>query len=362
MSAGTNPDENDPESRSQHLLAEIARTRSNVIVAGATGAGKSTLINTIFGEALAEVGQGAPVTRAIKEYSKPGYPLTIFDTRGLEMVEYDATLRQVEELVCSRAREADPNRHIHLAWICISEDSRRVQPGESRLAAVIARHMPVIVIITKMRSDNGFSKTVKELVPEASDVVRVRAFADVDDEGNHFAVKNIDKLLDATERLIPEAQWRAVVAAQRVSLERKRESALKIVERFAENAGAAALLSSTVGTVTILLRVLTDMLSSIHHAFGVPQDGSSTAWTFFWEGAQRSPTEFFKALAGESLKTIPVVGSISGGWLSRSSARAATLRCGAAYVEVLFDEVKAHRDGTPLMGDRWERYREKLKA
>nr|WP_233709675.1 GTPase [Helicobacter salomonis] len=39
----------------------------NVLVAGGTGVGKSTLINVVFGEEMARTGQGKPVTtRAIR--------------------------------------------------------------------------------------------------------------------------------------------------------------------------------------------------------------------------------------------------------------------------------------------------------
>ena len=41
-------------------------TTLNIVIIGKTGVGKSTLINTIFGQKLAETGIGKPVTQAIK--------------------------------------------------------------------------------------------------------------------------------------------------------------------------------------------------------------------------------------------------------------------------------------------------------
>ena len=55
----------------------------NVLVVGKTGVGKSTLINNVFREPLAKVGQGKPVTKHFKKITKEGIPVNIYDTKGL---------------------------------------------------------------------------------------------------------------------------------------------------------------------------------------------------------------------------------------------------------------------------------------
>lgn len=44
----------------------------NIIVAGKTGVGKSTLINSVFKEKLAETGMGKPVTTHMCRIAKKG--------------------------------------------------------------------------------------------------------------------------------------------------------------------------------------------------------------------------------------------------------------------------------------------------
>ena len=44
----------------------------NILVVGKTGVGKSTLINSVFREELAETGVGKPVTQHLKKITKEG--------------------------------------------------------------------------------------------------------------------------------------------------------------------------------------------------------------------------------------------------------------------------------------------------
>src|SRR5690625_318467 len=104
----------------------------NLLTAGITGVGKSTLVNAVSSQAPARTGHVKPVTMGTREYSRPGFPLTLFDTRGLETARYEETLQELQQLIVKR-RGLDEKQHIHACWLCISEDSRRVQEAEIEL-------------------------------------------------------------------------------------------------------------------------------------------------------------------------------------------------------------------------------------
>ncbi len=79
----------------------------NVLIAGRTGVGKSTLINSVFHGDIATTGHGTPVTRTARHIRKKGVPLGIWDTRGLEMADFRETLGELTQLVEERARHPD---------------------------------------------------------------------------------------------------------------------------------------------------------------------------------------------------------------------------------------------------------------
>ena len=62
---------------------------ANLIIAGKTGVGKSTLINAAFREDIAKTGIVTPVTDEgdVRWYEKKDFPLRIYDTVGLELDE-----------------------------------------------------------------------------------------------------------------------------------------------------------------------------------------------------------------------------------------------------------------------------------
>ena len=210
-----------------HLIEEklqdalTKRGRVNILVAGKTGVGKSTLINAVFEGDLATTGQGRPVTQNTREVKKEGIPVSIFDTRGLELARFQETLKELTSFLDDRAHQKDPNEHIHCAWICLSEDGRRVEEAEALLCRTLASRMPVIIVITKARADQGFRSEVQNLLPESTNVVRVRAIREELDAGHVLEPTGLKELVDLTMEIVPQGHKNSFAAAQKVVLRQK---------------------------------------------------------------------------------------------------------------------------------------------
>lgn len=307
--------------------------KANILIAGRTGVGKSTLVNSVFKENLAETGQGKPVTQTTREISKPGFPLTVFDTRGLEMAALGDTLDELESLLVSRSKETDVSRHIHVAWICIHEDGRRVEEAEIKLHEMLARHVPVIGVITKARSDQGFKAEVQRLLPEAVNVVRVRALPEELDEGVSLEPMGLEELVDVTVQVIPEGIRRAFVAAQKASREQRKREADSIVAWAVAQAALIGVTPIPFSDAALLIPLQIRMIARISALYGISDSdiGSHIMALMAPFGA----SFVGKTIVSGLLKLVPGVGTMAGGAIAGSTAAAITRAMGNLYVRSL---------------------------
>lgn len=350
------------EVRKQWEEALRKRGRVNIVIAGRSGVGKSTLINAIFHGNIAETGQGRPITQETREYTKEGIPVSIIDTRGMEMADFRETVKQLEEVIHSRSREEDATRHVHVAWLCISEDSRRVEAGDTEVTDMLARHVPVLAVITKARADQGFRAEVQRLLPQTRNVVRVRALAETDDEGHTLQPRGLKELVDATMEVVPEAQRNAFAAAQQVSIEQKRLRSHGIV---AAAASAAALIGAApipFADSAVLVPTQMAMLAGISVTFGLPVTHAFLSTLLSSAITGLGATLSGKAIASGLLKLIPGVGSVAGALIAAGTAASLTTAFGEAYITVLSRLMEKRAGQFPTADEVAQAFQEELTA
>ena len=208
--------------------------RVNILVAGKTGVGKTTLINAVFGSRVGVTGVGEPVTKKVAQYEPPGLPLRLWDTRGLETAAFQETLDAVEQAVEGAAASGRPEDRVHIAWVCIAEPGGRVEDADRQLATLCRRHgMPVVAVLTKAFGSQEFEAEVRRLLPGVDAVVPVMAEAY---KVPPVEARGLPDLVAETLRLLPAAARQAFVAAQLVDMAAKRRAA----KRIAASAAAAA--------------------------------------------------------------------------------------------------------------------------
>lgn len=308
---------------------------TNIIIAGKTGVGKSTLINTVFQGNIATTGSGKPVTQNIKDYTKENLPITLIDTKGLEIKDYKAIVQELEQYITTRNRDTNPENHVHIAWLCIDEGSRRVEQAEIDLCNMLYdKGIPVVVVITKAIHDNGFRSEVKQILHNARNAVRVNS-VEIETEDYTIKVRGHEELVELSMELLPEAQRNAFAAAQKVSISQKVNRAHKIVATAAAGAGGAAIVPLPFADAATIVPIQVAMLASISMTFGLKTDKAMLSTLVSSTITGIGATIVGRTVASNLLKLIPGAGSILGGLISASTATLITTTFGEAYIATL---------------------------
>jgi len=341
--------------------ATTERGQINILIAGRSGVGKSTLINSVFQSNIAETGQGKPVTQNTREITKEGIPLTILDTRGLEMNEFSNTIAELETVISKRCTDKDSNRHIHLAWLCIQEDGRRVEDAEINLHNMLAKYVPLITVITKARADAGFKNEVLNLLPESRNVMRVRAISETFDEGFELPPMGLKELVEISSEVIPEGKRRALAASQKASVRYKKAQAHKIVATSTTAAAVAGASPIPLSDVAILAPIQIGMIAGITSVFGMVLS-KGTLSTIVTSAIGVTGVSFAgRAIVSNLLKLIPGIGTVAGGAISAATASALTVALGESYISVLTNFFNENPDGTPDAEDIAKKWKDKMK-
>lgn len=311
------------------------RGQVNILIAGKTGVGKSTLINAVFQGNFATTGQGRPVTQTTREIKKDGIPLSLFDTRGLELKEYSETFKELENFVKNKNNDSNPMNHIHMAWICIDESSRRVEDAEIELCKLLSNHMPVIGIITKSSSDDGFRQKVIDILKNTKNVVRVNSIPKTLDDGYVIKPSGLEELVELAMEIVPEGQKNAFAAAQRVSIKQKKNKSHAIVAAAATTAAGTGAIPIPFSDAFALVPIQVGMLAGITAVFGFELKKAFLSTLVSSTITAGGATLLGKTIVSNLLKMFPGVGSVAGGAIAASTASALTIAFGEAYISTL---------------------------
>lgn len=88
----------------------LEKKYANIMLLGRTGVGKSSFINYLIGKEVSKVGIGMPITQGFNVYqydSISGTPLQIFDSKGLEVMDYKTIKKDIFDFVGKRCGSQD---------------------------------------------------------------------------------------------------------------------------------------------------------------------------------------------------------------------------------------------------------------
>ena len=310
----------------------------NIAIFGKTGVGKSTLINTIFGDDLAKTGRGRPVTEESSLYVHESGVLGIFDNRGLEIGDDSDTILKDLRAYVDANRHKSESQHIHVAWYCVNAHSGRFEDSEEEFVREVAKlHIPVVVVITQVPYKAGAThKKALELAKDISDrwlpiaggaPVLVCALPDLQRGHQQHGLKD---LLDRTFDAAPEGVQAALAAAQRIDLDRKRVQCLAIATAAAAAAGTAAVSPVPGSDAAMIVPIQVGMMASIAVLYRVEVTVAGVAGVV----ATTLAAQLGRLAAGTAMKLIPGIGSVLGATVNATIASGFTVAMGVAWGRV----------------------------
>ncbi len=314
----------------------------NIIVAGKTGVGKSTLINSMFRDNLAETGIGKPITQHMRKISKKGIPLNIYDTKGFELGK-DAqkeVKKEILDTIKSGLAGTDVNKAIHCIWYCINTASNRIEPEEIEWLRDLAKEnslteVPVIIILTQSFSKPN-AETMKNLIMDENlDVVQVIPVLAQDfvvDEEYTKKAFGLDTLLAVMTEILPDELQDTLQNVQRASLKAKKLRAQTAVATATAAAFGEGFSPIPFADCALLIPTQVAMIASITAIYGL--DINKSIITAFVSSALGTggATIAGKTIASNLLKLVPGAGTVLGGTISGATAGVITTALGEAYI------------------------------
>lgn len=317
----------------------------NIIVAGKTGVGKSTLINAVFRDKLAETGMGKPVTTHMRKISKKGVPLSIYDTRGFELGKevQQEVKREVVDTISKGLAIQDINKAIHCIWYCINTASNRIEPEEIEWLRELSKEnqitqVPVIVVLTQAFSKKKADEMKRMILQENLDVIQVIPVLAEDYEIEDLGIAKsygLDVLIKVMGEALPDELLDTLQNVQIASLEEKKRHAQAAVATAAIAAAGEGAAPIPFSDCALLIPTQLGMIASITVIFGFDVNKSIITALFSSTIGAGGATVLGKTVVSNLLKFIPGAGTVAGGAISAGTAGVITAALGEAYIGVM---------------------------
>lgn len=333
--------------------------RLNILVAGKSGVGKSTLINSVFGKEVAKTGDGEPVTSRICKNEKEGFPLTIYDTPGMELQgkhSAEAMQAEIEEQIRKGLLDEDINQAIHCIWYCINTQSSRVEQTEMDFIKTLVNktknyNVPVIIILTQAypkKKVAAMREAIQDMYLPVHEIVPVLA-EDVEmDDDYIIKAYGLDKLVEVINYVLPTRVKDTFVAIQTASLDLKKKKAQQIVKLAAAAAAITGAVPIPFSDAAILVPTQISMLVKITSSFGLSVEKAAMVGVISATIGTTGTTILGKSAVSNLLKFIPGAGTVIGGAISGATAAALTASLGEAYIAIMIKVTKGEMEISDL--------------
>lgn len=352
----------------QKVFDEVraAIKKPNILVCGASQAGKSTLINDIFQMEFAETGDGSrPKTRGVKLYTSKNSTVNFYDSEGYEVGDdkINGFEAEVIEFIDKLKREnkGDLEKQIHEVWFCIDASTSRFLEADKRFISLIkSKNIPIMILLTKV--DDGISldelEELKRQIHDYDDSLDcftyTIAFEDEEQKDLRGKFKQQDEIIEWAINHLDDALKTGLIPALRGQIQIKKNLVLKtIIPTYTALAvtsvGAVAVTPASFSDSIVLMGLQVKMTLAILTAYGI----DTSVITLAAEVVGSNLISLLgKTIAAKLLQFIPYVGKAIEVVVDIGVAGTITALLGAATSEVCAQYLHTciRKDGSSEIG------------
>ena len=331
--------------------------KPNILICGQTGAGKSSIVNHIFKEKVADVSNGEPCTRDITLYK--GKDVNIYDSEGYEIGKEEHYKDLLfNDFLCQDVHKGiEGDESVHIVWYVINGAGKRFTNYDaSLLRKIIDEKYKVCVIISQI--DKLSNTQFKEMLEQAKSLTEnlgnlpifrtstsENLINAVDENGKKYT--DWDELVEWSIAQMPEMCKDRFACALKTGLKEKRERAFKRVLAYSASAAAVGATPIPFSDAALLIPIQTALITSILGIYGIKVGGSGTIGSVLTTlGIQN----LGKSAAANLIKLFPGFGSFIGGVVNAAVASAFTAAIGKAIDVFAYTQCeKAINGETPIV-------------
>ncbi len=332
----------------EQLKTKIAKP--NILVCGATGSGKSSLINDIFGKGVAKTSHARPMTRGVTQYQSEELSVVLYDSEGYEtgkerLSHFRDNIIGYIDLMQQQYPD-DYGKQIHMVWYCISLAAKRITDLDIALLRELqARRVPVCVVLTKIdAADENDLYQMRGILHNELPGLQSFTFSATEDIKIREMVAAFvqrDELIGYTLDCLPDALKEGLVRACVGSLQEKRKHINKhIIPFYISSACAAVVVPVPLSDSAILAPIQMTMTTRIMCIYGIDKIKGAIGSILETTIVSQIGKSLSATILGSIAKVIPGVGTGVGIAVNAAVATTVTTALGYAMSELCYQYSK----------------------
>lgn len=314
----------------------------NILIAGATGSGKTSLINTIFGERVAHTYIGQPVTKDIQMYQRDDEKVRFVDIQGQELgvLSRRKYISQLKKLLNKANSDQE---EIHMIWYCIDASSTRVTDEDIRFLKMFQKsHRPTAVVFTK--ADLVSITTIQQLKEHISRLkIPFYAISTKYYQSDDFELKD---LVIWSANNLKEAQKGTFIRSQLIHIEGLKEQSEKIVFEHGMIAANSSFIPIPFADFLLSIPNQSKMIGRIFAVYHLEDVNKIIRLLFKKFPLEQLAPQMSRYIVGQLIRFVPGIGKISSRVITSALMGTITIAVGLTISEVAY-QIKKQQVSDP---------------